>query len=679
MIDIYGDIAVLPISLRSLLNSTSTTSNTTGLFTGTIPAVNASVGGYFKYVLDRSLLSSDNITIIPDLGNTSDWLSFDRTNLTFEGTVPTTIAPQTQNIELLASDGSKTETATLNVNIVAPTIHMTSRSSSAMPETSTVSAIAPSPTLTNTTSGPTSHPSRRTTLILILAICIPVAVIAFLAILILFIRKRKHKKQKQQKRQTPTKSEISKPFPADIRRNAPSPSPDPRSLSSLSPVSSIRASQVGTAGQQIEIPQLELSWAPDSLRRNKERLSRISARKVVATTSNPTVPVEDISESWGDFIVPLSPGKRVSPPRMPQTPKQAALAVAPSATTDKTWRIVASGEEKDQITPMKAVTPNYSRKRTPMQALQPNIPMTIRQQQESPTKTQVKRDSQGRPLSSFSALSSNLSTCLPQPLSGAGHGSGVLLGRQKSLSPTRGRHRSSWMTFLSSSPKRRRRSQISILADDSRGENSKNDSSLGLDAFPRPPSISSPFKRRGSRHLEGSNTLRLVPESSSYNTSRGERSSASVGRSPSYRESFLQERDQYYTRRRRDQHERNSRFSHPWSLSGEALMIGRRSELMASSLGDASDAQRSSNQSSSVQQMGGRALVRRESSGRFSDALSEVSASVWDDEEVPERAWERRNAVDGGRKRTSSPISGADERRVQQQYQRASQGSVAFI
>lgn len=259
--DVLGDTANATIEFTF-------TSNLTRLFLGGIPVANATIGQSFNYTISRGLLAPGNITLTADLGSSSAWLTFDPNNLSFTGKVPPHLTPGQTDIALYAALGDKRDEGNLLINIIrgaatpSPTYTTTVTAPAKSRSSSSVASFT-SPATTNY-----SPPSRSTKMKIVLAAVLSTVVLILLVVLFICCWQRKQKAQYESNAMaseqipTPTAAEHEEPALLDAATVDSGPNDEKSEYAAPN-----------------EPPRVELSWAPDSLRRAKVRLSRrISAR-----------------------------------------------------------------------------------------------------------------------------------------------------------------------------------------------------------------------------------------------------------------------------------------------------------------------------------------------------------------------------------------------------------------
>ncbi len=355
--DIHGDTANVTINL------VVSSSQTKPFKTGFAP-VDATVGQDFHYTIDSSTLSSNDVQVTADLSNVSSWLTYDATSRTFNGSVPDELQPGETLITLSAVLGIISESEPLVLNILKI---------SASTQSAHTSRGLPSTTdhpnaNTSSTSHETSKDNGRN-LKIVLGVLLPLLLLFGLGILVFYCggRRRRHRQHSRQGSEKYTSRPVIPPEPMHTV------APD------LQGVQQNEKSPTSTSPPRIEIP-----WAPDSLKRSRERLSKIT------TNRESTL----VGSGWGDFVI-----------RDPPVPARS------SRRLDQTSHDTQPGS--GDWTPFVRSTSNnlnYSRKRTPFR----------------PTQGKVQKPSlSSRASKTLSGLSTR-SVASPARLSGAGHGAGGL-------------------------------------------------------------------------------------------------------------------------------------------------------------------------------------------------------------------------------------------------------------
>jgi axial budding pattern protein 2 len=261
VVDVHGDVA----------NATTHFSfhgNLTRLFIGDEPVANATIGENFHYTIGRNLLAPGNTTVTADLGSATEWLTFNTSDLSFNGKVPLRLAPGTINILLHAKLEHATETENFRINVIGrpaatsasnvPPVSKSTRPSSSAPTSSILSAERDHASL-----------SRSTRLKIALAVVLPLVLLVFLATLLYFYRQPKPRPPVERMADTPS------PAPATPTEERIQPE-----LAGARIVQSAHNDAIRTLTTPTEPPRIELSWAPDSLHKAKTRLpTRVGNRE----------------------------------------------------------------------------------------------------------------------------------------------------------------------------------------------------------------------------------------------------------------------------------------------------------------------------------------------------------------------------------------------------------------
>ncbi len=168
--DLYDNVVYLPFHI-SIVDPDS-------LFTSSIniPTLNVTVGGWLNYTLPSDLITDiDSANISYSTNPSSEWVSFNKSNFTFYGTVPSDFSSTT--VTLTAElDGKK---STKSFDIVGKS-------------TSTTINITTSEPTTSVHSEKRDH-SNRKTLVICLGVIIPVFVLILLGLIIFFCIRRNKK------------------------------------------------------------------------------------------------------------------------------------------------------------------------------------------------------------------------------------------------------------------------------------------------------------------------------------------------------------------------------------------------------------------------------------------------------------------------------------------------------
>lgn len=358
--DVHGDIA--NASVNFFMSSLSR------LFLDDEPLANATIGHDFNYSISRSSLASGNVTVMADLGSASAWLTFHPSDLSFDGKVPQDLAPAQINITLYATLGNDTDMEILRIDVIRGSA-TTSVSHNVTSSASAKSTSSSTPgSLDSSDAAGHSPLSRSTRLTIVLAVILPALVVILLMILLISCLQRKQK--------LPAKSST-----------VPGPVPAPpvgehveTELRYARPGESIHDKEMQRQAAPNEPPRVELSWAPDSLRKANARVSKHIC------ISDDSVPSPRFSGSISqDLGTPLD---------QPMTEND--------ATNQITTR---SGDLTPFVSPRRS---NYSQNRAPLRPIQ----------SKTEEGTAPKRASRALSAISMAAFG------LPSRLSGAGHGAG---------------------------------------------------------------------------------------------------------------------------------------------------------------------------------------------------------------------------------------------------------------
>jgi axial budding pattern protein 2 len=360
--DVIGDIANATIDFTF-------TSNWTRLFLGDVPVANATIGQDFNYTINRSLLATGGVTLMADARGASEWLAFDPGNLSFSGKVPQDLTPGQIDVALYATLDHETEEENLQINVI--------RGSATTSTSHTITVTVSAKSLSSSPPGPSTSPSgdnhqplsRSTRLKIMLAVVLSIVVFILLVTLIICCRPRKQ--------ELPTEST------ADAPRLTPAPPAGEHVEPELLDVGFVESPHGEEIQRHItpdEPPRIELSWAPDSLREAKTRLSkRISARD--------------------DSLLNLSFSGRL---------RMDSASPGHNSRSEKGASQQFNRRSQDLTPFVSTRTPNYSRKRTPLRPVQ------------SKTEEGAAPKRASRALSTISTATFGL----PSRLSGAGHGAG---------------------------------------------------------------------------------------------------------------------------------------------------------------------------------------------------------------------------------------------------------------
>jgi axial budding pattern protein 2 len=429
--DIHGDIANSTINLvvsRSQGN----------LFNNSFEPVNAIIGQYFRYSIDSTTLLSNDVQVIADLSNVSSWLMYDVTSRTFSGSVPDDLQPGAVLITLDATLGSAIDHKQLVLNILKFSASSSSaHTSRGLPSSTEVPGPSDSSVPNNTANNPRGTDRR---IVIVLGVLLPLLLLFCIGITVFCCgrRKRRHRGHSRQA----SENLISRPMPTS----------EPEHIDAPDVQTILQTKKTPTPKSP---PRIELPWAPDSLRKSRERLSRI-------TTNRESTLVDS---GWGDFVIR-------EPPVPARSSKRLERSSADMLETSGDWTpFVRSASSNNNL--------NYSRKRAPFRQ----------------TQSKVGKPSFSSRASKTLSGTSSVSVGLPVRLSGAGHGAG-------GPSPS-GLHevRRSWRHTL-----------------DSVDSEDDGTTPINLDAFPEPPGDQKKRQDEG-REQTTKASIRLVPSSSTNSRS----------------------------------------------------------------------------------------------------------------------------------------------------------------
>jgi axial budding pattern protein 2 len=405
------------------------------LFNSSLAPVNATIGLDFHYTIDASTLSSGEIQIGADVSNASTWLTYDATSRTFSGSVPNDLQPGTLLITLTATLKSTLEREQLTIQLLKP---LASTSSVSHPSRAVITAPNSSDSATTPIAQNMKDSKRR--LAIVLGVVLPLLLLTCIGALVFCLRWRR--RRRQERLRNGQEKQISRPLIQPD--NEPNQGHDGEN-----------ATEPEKAHTPTSPPRIELPWAPDSLRRSRERMS-----KVVMNRESTLV-----GSGWGELVT-----------RDPSVPESNSRKLAA--------RSQDVSERPEEVTLPNAASKNnlnYSRKRPPLR----------------PSQAKIRKPSLSSRASKTLSGLSTLSVGLPVRLSGAGHGA----GGPSPPPPVVLDVRRSWRNTLDSS-----------ASEDGRG------TPFDLDAFPQPPSAQEEKKQEQSE-LAAKPGVRLVPSSSSHSGS----------------------------------------------------------------------------------------------------------------------------------------------------------------
>lgn len=108
--DIYGDSTSTVVLIQN-------TNTLTDFFIGLFPTVNATIGAGFTYNIKSKLVSDTIAEITVDLGAASVWLNFNTSFLELQGYVPNTVKPQSIQVMVTATQGTRSQSQILTIDI----------------------------------------------------------------------------------------------------------------------------------------------------------------------------------------------------------------------------------------------------------------------------------------------------------------------------------------------------------------------------------------------------------------------------------------------------------------------------------------------------------------------------------------------------------------------------------
>lgn len=253
--DIYGDIASTLINLRISSPQTSLGKN--------VFDANATAGDDFDFTLPFSDHPQLGPPVVADVANASTWLTFTPSNLSFHGHVPSTLSSQTVYVAITITNDTAT-TAGLLLIYVSKAMHASSTYTGSTSATVQTSRTAnPTMAATNAPDSPRAKSSRRR-IVIVLGVFLSIIVVAIFMILFYCCRRRRRRSRvnlatvtgltprmsDQGERQEMSRAADVAPVVAETHYM------NERSVTPTGP------------------PRVQLPWAPDSLQKSKDRLSR---------------------------------------------------------------------------------------------------------------------------------------------------------------------------------------------------------------------------------------------------------------------------------------------------------------------------------------------------------------------------------------------------------------------
>ncbi|KAL8927779.1 MAG: hypothetical protein Q9208_002195 [Pyrenodesmia sp. 3 TL-2023] len=203
--DVFGENATTTVVLQVVTNST------TNLFTGSLSAVNATIGADLDYVFDRNVTSNLGTKLSVDLGSASPWLRWDEPKRELSGRVPADLKPQEIVLNVTATQGSISQSKPLTIHIKSASHTSNSRSTDA-PSSSSVSSGSATSGPTPSSSRPleSGQDSRSDKSRLAAAIAAPIAAVCLLMMFASCLIYRKRKRETSWL--SASKRKISRPF-----------------------------------------------------------------------------------------------------------------------------------------------------------------------------------------------------------------------------------------------------------------------------------------------------------------------------------------------------------------------------------------------------------------------------------------------------------------------------------
>ena len=375
-IDMYGDTANMTIELKADENDTTLPDQTL--------STTAIIGEDFSYTLPTAVLVGPaQVSAAPE--DVPDWLTFCAENRTLQGHVPdNTAQPQDVTIKLSATGDGYLSVIQLFVHLVQNGEAFPTKSLSAAPTSATT--IAATPTEQTKNGNESASDWTRGKHIIVLASVIPTFFV-LLCILVMMFWLRKTSKRKEKGKGIEESWERKSHGPIEVLSHEDA-LPDTVDLPPIEANSRKSSTRHITPTQA---PQVDIPWAPDSLQRTKERMSKkLQKRKLGSFDS-----------SWSGLVTRLDTRSGLELP-------DSAISV---------WQSV------EPSTP-------------------PPMPIYPATRQFQRTKASSLRKSNGRQERASKVLSvNNRQVGLPQRRSGAGHGAGILTAGSAP-------QRSSWQTTL---------------------------------------------------------------------------------------------------------------------------------------------------------------------------------------------------------------------------------------
>ena len=186
--DLYGNVANTTAYLATGAQS--------DLLVGRVDPLQAAIGKKFTYIFSKDIFPSPNVSIGIDLGNTSSWLQFDRDSFTLSGVVPANLYPQTDFLNLTATQGSRSSYIPINLELIPANSSLLnpSTTSSLMPSSTVDSGNSGSPATSTTAGSPISGTNANGQKSLAAAILLPIVGVLALLLCIWWLKKRSKSK-----------------------------------------------------------------------------------------------------------------------------------------------------------------------------------------------------------------------------------------------------------------------------------------------------------------------------------------------------------------------------------------------------------------------------------------------------------------------------------------------------
>ena len=403
--------------------------------------ISAQAGKYLTLTLSPSIAEvGDEIAV--NFGSASDWLSFSDTNVSFYGQVPDDLKPTTLDLGLNVTKSGMTTSYPVLISIAAADILPTSSSSDAVtPTTDGVGLITATRAAEQNTGG-------RGNYVLAIVLTVVFVSLAVLAIILccLWYRRKKDKKRQE-------KEAVDDEQGASHYSDAVSDMQDESVLEDMEdvpPPATAVSHKTQTSTREMlqtpsKVPQVELPWAPDSLKRTRSRLQK----------KRPAKAHDSIDSNWGGLV-----------------PTRSAPTASPTLS-----EVTEPGEIIHPGPP--PPIPTYSPKRKQSLA-----------SSKVAKRTASKRSNDRRTSGALSNVT-NRRSGLPNRLSntGVGHGSGILAPSLRAGNP-----------YRNSKPPPTRSSWATTLASMGGKENMRpSTATTNLEHFPLPPSTSNQENNSGHR------------------------------------------------------------------------------------------------------------------------------------------------------------------------------------